>query len=149
MITSSENATKNDRFLPWFLPLLTAVYLPLSFGAARWLKLVENWSSLGPMDYLCLVLLAIQAGLLATTLWLMIRPQPQPLGESSRPRKRLVAAGFVLGFAGFWLAVRFDGWVSFLAASVSALGFWTGAILVVQACRQTAPPRVPSRSPHP
>jgi hypothetical protein len=103
---------------------LSMFWALISFAALRWLSSITDWALFGPMDWLCVLLLAIHLVLILTTLWIWLHPKPEVLVVNTAAEKsnRLFPSGFLIGMAGIWLAARSSGWLLALAVLATTLG---------------------------
>jgi len=136
MSTSEQLHVVRCRLSAWILATLSMLWTVVSLLALGWLRSVSDWSSLGPMEWLCLSLIVIHVALILATLWVWLHPKPEVLVvDTRRGSDRRFAWAFVIGFAAFWLSGRLGGWLSSLAGAVGVIGLCAAAILLLRDIR--------------
>src|SRR5215831_6531550 len=104
------------RLSTWMLATLSTFWTVISLLALRWLQAASGWSSLGPMEWLCLSLVAVHVALILATLWAWLHPRPEVLILGARRRtNRRFAWVFLVAFGAFWFVGVIAGWGSGLA----------------------------------
>ena len=132
MSASAQLHVVRCRLSAWILTTLSMLWTVVSLLALGWLRTVSDWTSLGPMEWLCLSLIVFHVAVISATLWVWLHPKPEALlVDTRRSPDRRFAWVFVIGSAAFWLSRRLDGWLPGLAEAVAVVGFCVVGILIL------------------
>src|SRR6266436_6066653 len=138
MSTSDQLRIVSCRLSAWILATLSMLWTVFSLLALGWLCSAGNWSSLGPMEWLCLSLIAVHVVLILATLWVWLHPKPEILVVGTRlGSDRRFAGALLIGFAAFGMLGWLAGWLSSLAEAVGVVSFCVVAILMLCDIRAT------------
>lgn len=107
---------------------LSVFWIPVSFIALNWLSSEQDRGWLELMNWLCLILLAIQVVLVVSAVYAWLHPrQEYVLVDRRRRMTRRIASEFLAGgFVAFWLASLLPNrpatWVGWLGLACFAIG---------------------------
>ena len=121
------------RVSAWLLTALSVFWTGLSLLALSWLRSVRNGSSMGPMEWLCLSMIAIHVALILATLWVWWHPRPEVLvlDSGARPDRRFASA-VLIGLSALWLSRRLHGRLSSLAEAVGPVALCVALLLALR-----------------